>query len=291
MKFSLIFCTLGRDTEVELFFRSLTNQSYSNYEIIIVDQNQDDRVLKIYNNYKNLFSESQYIRSEKKGLSLNRNKAIKHACGQILAFPDDDCIYRADTLNNALNIFQQNPLIDVISGTSSPDNKSLTNDILFDPKNLTKLNFNNAFGNAISYTLFFKNLDGVAGSLEFDELLGVGSIYGSTEETSFLFDFINCGKLAARNKTLTIFHPNKDDGFTDISRIINYSLGVGAFAYKYKNISYYLLLRLLVLGPSFRILKCLLFFNRQKLLWNFLMIKNRWKGFILYRKEHKAKSI
>lgn len=286
MKFSLIFCTLGRDAEVELFFRSLTNQSYSNYEIIIVDQNKDDRVLKIYNNYKSFFSESQYIRSAKKGLSLNRNIAIKYACGQILAFPDDDCIYRVDTLYNVLNIFQQNPLLDVISGTSSPDKISLTSDIFFDPKKLKKLNFNNAFGNAISYTLFFKNVDGVAGSLDFDELLGVGSKYGSTEETSFLFDFINCGKLAARNKTLTIYHPDKDESFTDIPRIINYSLGVGAFAYKYKDISYYLLLRLLVLGPVFKLLICLLFFNRKKLFWNYFMIKHRWKGFFLYRKEH-----
>ncbi len=37
MKFSLILATLGRDKEVTNFLESLKNQSYKNFELIVVD--------------------------------------------------------------------------------------------------------------------------------------------------------------------------------------------------------------------------------------------------------------
>lgn len=53
MKFSLILATLGRDIEVEKFVLALMEQSYKEYELIIIDQNNDDRIKNIYQNYKN----------------------------------------------------------------------------------------------------------------------------------------------------------------------------------------------------------------------------------------------
>lgn len=43
-KFSLILCTLGRTDLVGDFITSLSSQTYQNLELIIVDQNEDERI-------------------------------------------------------------------------------------------------------------------------------------------------------------------------------------------------------------------------------------------------------
>ena len=44
MKVSLILATKNRVEEVDRFVRSLADQGYGNLELIVVDQNQDDRL-------------------------------------------------------------------------------------------------------------------------------------------------------------------------------------------------------------------------------------------------------
>ncbi|KDX89676.1 MULTISPECIES: glycosyltransferase family A protein [Gammaproteobacteria] len=284
MKFSLVFCTLGRDFEVDLFFDSLCNQSYNDYEIIIIDQNKDDRVYDLYVKYSNKFNSCKYIKSEKKGLSVSRNLGLKYVTGDVIAFPDDDCIYRVDTLENVYNLFFQRPEIDIISGSSTSNLDDLKLNTHFDIKSEVGINYLNAFGNAISYTLFFRNNTDDIKLVSFDELLGVGSKYGSTEETAYLFDMLSLGRVAIRNPTLIIYHPDKELDYSDLVRIKNYSLGVGAFSYKYFSISMLLNLKLL-LGPLFRLFLSIATFNKPKVVWDFYTFKYRLLGYFGYKKD------
>jgi glycosyltransferase involved in cell wall biosynthesis len=54
-KFSLVISTIHRTIELERFLIHLSDQTYKNFELIIVDQNDDDRVSKIMNLYKDKF--------------------------------------------------------------------------------------------------------------------------------------------------------------------------------------------------------------------------------------------
>lgn len=99
MKFSLILATLGRDKEVANFLESLKNQSYKNFELIVVDQNQDGKIDNIIQEYKKDFF-INHIKIKEKGLSYARNVGLKYINGEIVAFPDDDCEYPENLLEN-----------------------------------------------------------------------------------------------------------------------------------------------------------------------------------------------
>ena len=91
MKFSLILATLNRTGEVDYLLKTLDRQTYRNFELIVVDQNADDRLVPLLAPYQANFP-ILHLQSAK-GLSRARNVALEHVSGDIVAFPDDDCAY------------------------------------------------------------------------------------------------------------------------------------------------------------------------------------------------------
>ena len=67
MKFSLIIATLGREKELYDLFESLNKQTYKNFEVIVIDQNKDDRVFKCVQKYMN-FLDIKYKKSLNRGV-------------------------------------------------------------------------------------------------------------------------------------------------------------------------------------------------------------------------------
>ncbi len=85
MKFSLILCTVNREKEVIHFLDSLVEQVYKNFEVLVVDQNNDNRIKFIIEKYTSL--RLIYLKSEL-GLSKARNIGLKKAKGDIVCFPE-----------------------------------------------------------------------------------------------------------------------------------------------------------------------------------------------------------
>ena len=99
--------TINVTDELELFLKSLKEQTYKDFELIAVDQNNDDRAYKILEKYEDDF-EIKYMKSDRKGLSLNRNRGLLVMDGEITGFPDDDCEYQPDTLEKVVKFFKEN---------------------------------------------------------------------------------------------------------------------------------------------------------------------------------------
>lgn len=74
MLISLIMPTLNRYDDIYLLMDSLENQTYKNFELIVVDQNDNSKVKEIVDKYIDKL-DIKYIKSSKKGLSYNRNVA------------------------------------------------------------------------------------------------------------------------------------------------------------------------------------------------------------------------
>src|SRR4051812_15522441 len=100
---SLILGTKGRTDELRRFLHSLSSQTSGRVELIIVDQNEDDRVHQVLRSVPVDIPTS--IIQSKPGLSRARNIGLRHANGSIIGFPDDDCWYPPDLLGRVLKAF------------------------------------------------------------------------------------------------------------------------------------------------------------------------------------------
>lgn len=110
MKFSLIMGTLGRTAEVGRFLASLQRQDHSEFELIIVDQNPDDRLGSLIADYSRYFS-IVWLDSPK-GLSRARNIGLAQITGDVVAFPDDDCWYPDGLLSYVASRFERDAQLD-----------------------------------------------------------------------------------------------------------------------------------------------------------------------------------
>jgi len=204
MKFSLILATLNRTEEVKVFLKSLDAQTYRDFELIVVDQNQDNRLTAIFQPYQERFH-ILHLRSTP-GLSHARNVALKHIIGDLIAFPDDDCAYSPNLLERISIFFDNHPEWNGLTGRSINE-KGQNSSGKWDSK-AGKITQINVWVRGASYTIFLRQSVVVAlGS--FDESLGVGAStpWGSGEDIDYLLRAIPAGLYYEPD--LTVVHPIK----------------------------------------------------------------------------------
>ena len=232
MKISLITATLGRVDEIKILLNSLKAQTYTNFEIIIIDQNEHLLVKNIVDKFETLHI--KYIRSNIKGLSYNRNLGIKLSQGNIVAFPDDDCYYDKNVLMEVNNAFESNQNLKLCA---FPVFDTINTDMCYLSKKGQAINRYELYKYCISINFFLKkNLN-----IYFDERLGVGTYFSSGEETDFLLSNLKKQDLGIFIKNSSIYHIyNKQTLSAD--RAYKYGLGFGALfkkeIYLRKNLSF-----------------------------------------------------
>jgi glycosyltransferase involved in cell wall biosynthesis len=205
MKVSLILATKARVAEIDRFVRSLPQQGCANLELIVVDQNEDDR-LKATLKHSNSPFPIVHLRSEA-GLSRARNVGIASATGDIVAFPDDDCWYPDRLLARVISEFQSHPLVDGLTGRSE-DGRAQASGGAFS-RSQGQVDLKNVWKRGISYTIFLRSSICAAVG-PFDEELGVGARtrFGSGEETDYLIRTVKLGFNIRYLPELVVFHPN-----------------------------------------------------------------------------------
>jgi glycosyltransferase involved in cell wall biosynthesis len=235
MKISLIMATLGNAQFVERFCSFLNNQTYKNFELIVVDQNTDGRLEEIIKKYVRFFKIIHLFSSP--GLSKARNAGLLHVSGDIIAFPDDDCWYSSELLKDVIDIFNKN-MVDGITGRI--DSKGMGR---FDRKEGLVNKFN-VWERAISVSIFLKKdvIDSVG---FFDEDLGLGSdkLMQSGEETDYIIRCIEKGFKIKYFPELIVNHPESVPDFNDIKaykRAYKYGIGCG---YVLKQYNYSILIK------------------------------------------------
>lgn len=205
MKISLILATKNRVQEVDRFARSLVRQGHTDLELIVVDQNEDDRLIGVLGQLHFPFPIIR-LRS-KSGLSLARNVGMSRATGNIITFPDDDCWYPEGLLARVVAEFRDRPSVDGLTGRSE-DGLGHASGGCFS-RDQGRVDLKNVWKRGISYTIFLRApVCAAVGS--FDEELGVGAHtrFGSGEETDYLIRTIKLGFNIQYLADLIVFHPN-----------------------------------------------------------------------------------
>lgn len=124
---SVIMPTYNRASTIERAVISVLSQTYTDFELIIIDGGSNDNTKEILANIKDERLKIVYL-SEKKRISVVRNEGLKQANGEIIAYLDSDNIWHHNYLevmtnelmpNNILVYSAQNELLVEGSSTES----------------------------------------------------------------------------------------------------------------------------------------------------------------------------
>jgi glycosyltransferase involved in cell wall biosynthesis len=221
---SLIVCTLGRDASLWRLLTSLGQQRYHEFEVIIVDQNDDSRIKPIVTAFVDRLA-IQHLRSEK-GLSRARNVGLRACRGDVIGFPDDDCWYDDGVTQQVATRFER---YDITLLTGRTVDVTGMDSVSRHAAESGPISRSNVFVCGNSNTLFVRRwvATDVGG---FDECLGVGAQtpFQSGEETDFILRCLQREHRAFYDRKLVVRHErNTEPPATATARAARYSQGYG----------------------------------------------------------------
>ena len=83
---------------------SIKNQTYSNIEVIVVNDGSEDRSIEIINDMIRDDSRFTIINQKNQGLSVARNNGLKYAKGDYFFFVDSDDYIEKNCIEELLNL-------------------------------------------------------------------------------------------------------------------------------------------------------------------------------------------
>ncbi len=109
---SVIIPVYNCEKYLEQALCSIQNQTIQPDEIIVIDDGSTDRSAHIVKRFNGI----KYTYQNNHGVSVARNRGIRLAKGQILAFLDADDLWPENKLETQMQYFKKDPLIEVVMG-------------------------------------------------------------------------------------------------------------------------------------------------------------------------------
>jgi len=188
---SLVVSTLGRTASLEVLFESLAGQDYKNFELIVVDQNDDDRLQPLLKTKIWPFTLLRIHTPGQRGLSRGRNVGWKQAEGSIVAFPDDDCWYPHWFISRALAKIAETGA-DILAGRAADESGRSING-RFENK-AQWIDRANVWTTGIEWVIFFKRSALFAvGGYDTDIASGAPTPWGSSQAQHIMLHAIAGG--------------------------------------------------------------------------------------------------
>lgn len=104
---SVVVATYRQDRRLIAALQSLSEQTYENFEVILVDDNDlvewNDKILEIVNSFKNL--KINYVQNKQNlGSAKTRNVGISNSKGRYITYLDDDDIYLPEKIAHQVEV-------------------------------------------------------------------------------------------------------------------------------------------------------------------------------------------
>ena len=110
-KVSIIIPVYNCELYITQGIESVLNQTYTDYEIIVIDDGSTDNTHQVLQPY---MKKIRYFYQENKGLSATRNQGIKMAKGELIALLDADDLFLYYKLQEQVAIFDAQPNIGLV---------------------------------------------------------------------------------------------------------------------------------------------------------------------------------
>ncbi len=223
MMLSLIVASVGRTEELNDLFQGFVDQPFRDFQVILVDQNEDDRLAPIVARFRGQFP-LQHIRSEVRNASHARNVGLAAATGEIVGYPDDDCQYQPDTMTRVAAHFNSDPELTLLGGPCvSATGEHINGRWAPVPCPITE---KNVWTTMAGYSMWIRTpaARAVGG---FDPAIGPGTPWGSSEEPDFALRLLRRGYRGWYDTRVTIRHPDKSLSAHATARAFHYGAGMG----------------------------------------------------------------
>jgi glycosyltransferase involved in cell wall biosynthesis len=111
MKVSIITPTYNSEKFIEKTIQSIINQTYTNWELLITDDNSNDQTVSIINNY--VINDKRiklYKLKNNSGAGIARNNSISKSSGRFISFCDSDDQWKPTKLEKQIKFLIDNKL-------------------------------------------------------------------------------------------------------------------------------------------------------------------------------------
>jgi glycosyltransferase involved in cell wall biosynthesis len=233
VKYSLIVPSINRIHELERLFESLEKQTLRDFEVVLVDQNTDDRLLSIVEDYSRHFF-IKHLRLQTKGAARARNSGISQTQGEVLLWPDDDCWYPSTVLQDIDRFLLTHSDAAGIIGILVDENGNPFN--RWKPAKVTPATLMDTFIHAREPAIILRK-EIVLKAGGFDDSIGTGAEtpWGAGESTDLCIRVMKAGGNLMIAPSIWIFHPNQKFHPNDLSqrqKAYIYARGMGGILKK-----------------------------------------------------------
>lgn len=278
---SLALASVGRTEQVERLFDSLLAQTSNAFEVILADQNQDDRLVPSVQNAVSQGMNITHVRLEKPDQYAARTIGIEKAKGQYIAFPDDDCWYEPETIEEAIHLFETKNVDGLIAQWRESRRVSKNAADVIEKELEWKDICGFRTDGASMITQFYKTsvVRAIGG---FDKRMGLGCWFGGGEDTDMFFAVVRKGFKVMMAPTVVVRHrfdtsPNPHPNLVNI-RVR--ARGTGALYAKH-HVPLWIIIRGFVSPLAHPVLKLQL--NRPRLAIAFAQTRGRVEGFFKWK--------
>lgn len=113
---SVILCTYNRASYLPRCIDSIFAQTFTDFELIVIDDGSNDNTFDTVNQYVNLHKNIRYIKHQNRKLALSKNIGILCSFGKYITFIDSDDAYKPNHLQTRYNFIESHPEIDLVQG-------------------------------------------------------------------------------------------------------------------------------------------------------------------------------
>ena len=236
MHISAVICTRNRPDLIGNAVQSVLDNTYPDFDLLVVDQSDDDRTGTVVRELAARDSRLRYLHTPKPGLSRAYNIGIRETNGEVLAFTDDDCVAPADWIASIAQAFVEQPDVEMLYGQVmlpaalvGHTGEVPTLSILHAEK-LNRRNGFRIYGMGANYAVRRALFERIGG---FDEALGGGGPLKSSQDFDFQYRAYLGGATVALEPSVKVDHYGLRTREQWPSTERAYGFGDGAFYFKH----------------------------------------------------------